>query len=874
MKNEFQVNAENYASRHRKKIIWYRILSILCCIVVFCTTYAMVLPAITLEEDGGTTEGGSTEAAEDPSGIVMSKLIKYDEATKGFTIRIESFVTGSTQIITKPQLVDIVLVLDASYSMELTGSFTVYTPVYNVSTNGTYYYMSDGQYRRAYYCNTCREWYTSAHTNSGGGGSGRTHNINGTKITPKTSEGSSTGVQFYSVSNMSYLTALKSAVASFIDNIAAVSADNRVAIVKFASGDSRYVQTDVTKTGNTQSYTQVVQGLTKLSATNVSTLKSSVNAIQAGGNTASDYGLQLAQGLLANAKADAADNKETYDRQQVVVMFTDGAPNHSGTGSMETSVANDAIAKAKTIKAEGTTIYTIGCLEGADATIHAPGTTGWSNLSNVNKYMNLVSSNFPAATSLTSTGNAAYPVDGSSYYKVVSEAGGIIDSFDEVSIEIGKAAVQLDEATELKDYISEQFNLTETARDDVYVHTETFNGKNDKGELLWVDDNNGPRPTGLTVTVEDGIKREGATGLVSVTGFDYSEYYVDLNAEPGATHKGKKLVVDIPIAPNPDAEATGMVKTNAPGSGLYNGGELVGEEFPFPEVEAPADINIKLSSSRVADIENNSISIKATGATDAAAYNAAAKEFGSEIKLSDTTETSFNLGGKNGLTSELFAIDHIAKEETPIDVVFDISNIPEGYVLYAKLDDNEKVVVPSLSGSAQYKLQPTGTMNLEFILEYSPYTTLTVVNETLGTTAEDLKFTYDISYKDYDGETVTKRFTLDMNKSTAELEAPITELAGIPLNNTVTIKESGYEGFTVLYRNTDGETLTAGDTYTLTMSDDTTIIVQNNAGKPLPSTGSSGALIITIIGISLIAFAGICALVLLLNKRLRGVQNS
>lgn len=49
MKNEIQLKAEQLNKKHRRKHFWYRILSVPACLVVFVTTYAMILPAITLE---------------------------------------------------------------------------------------------------------------------------------------------------------------------------------------------------------------------------------------------------------------------------------------------------------------------------------------------------------------------------------------------------------------------------------------------------------------------------------------------------------------------------------------------------------------------------------------------------------------------------------------------------------------------------------------------------------------------------------------------------------------------------------------------------------------------------------------------------------
>ena len=43
-------NAEKYRKRRVRKKLWQRIVSVMGCIVVFCTTYALILPAITLEQ--------------------------------------------------------------------------------------------------------------------------------------------------------------------------------------------------------------------------------------------------------------------------------------------------------------------------------------------------------------------------------------------------------------------------------------------------------------------------------------------------------------------------------------------------------------------------------------------------------------------------------------------------------------------------------------------------------------------------------------------------------------------------------------------------------------------------------------------------------
>lgn len=43
--------AEGYSARHRRKRIWKKLVTALGCLVVFCTTYALILPAITMERE-------------------------------------------------------------------------------------------------------------------------------------------------------------------------------------------------------------------------------------------------------------------------------------------------------------------------------------------------------------------------------------------------------------------------------------------------------------------------------------------------------------------------------------------------------------------------------------------------------------------------------------------------------------------------------------------------------------------------------------------------------------------------------------------------------------------------------------------------------
>ena len=51
MKLDALPGAEKYTKAHQRKKRWYRVVTCLACVVVFCTVYALILPAITLEKE-------------------------------------------------------------------------------------------------------------------------------------------------------------------------------------------------------------------------------------------------------------------------------------------------------------------------------------------------------------------------------------------------------------------------------------------------------------------------------------------------------------------------------------------------------------------------------------------------------------------------------------------------------------------------------------------------------------------------------------------------------------------------------------------------------------------------------------------------------
>lgn len=491
---------------------------------------ALSLVALPSFAEGEETGGGTaaTGGSSNTPGLELRKV--YNPSTGLLTL--EAYATGSTTTTTSTEPVDIILVLDVSGSMEDSIVSYTYTPVYEIDKNGTYYYQdANGQYQQAYYCSDCSNWYTEEHYDYWIFGSYH----GGTRLTPKTSA-DSTGTQFYTrtESTTKKIDALRSAVNGFIDSVAAKSANSQIAIVKFAGDKTDTVGNDTYREGRyTYNYSQIVRNLTTVDATGADALKTAVNALRAAGATAADYGMQHAQTIITGAANDG--------RKKVVVMFTDGEPNHNN--GFDNSVANDAISASKAMKnnGNGATVYTIGCFGGT------PG-------SNVTDYMNYVSSNYPNATSMTDAGTKA----SDNFYKTVGSTADLDAIFQEISQTAGGATLTLGSQTVLKDVVSEYFDLPENASSMITAQSYSCTGFDADGHPTW---SNTPDTASYTVTVNDKT--------ISVTGFDYSANWVGKDTTTGVMHTpGKKLVVTIPIVDN--GTGTGTVPTNGPDSAVYD----------------------------------------------------------------------------------------------------------------------------------------------------------------------------------------------------------------------------------------------------------------------------------------------------------------
>ena len=371
------------------------------------------------------------------------------------------------------------------------------------------------------------------------------------------------------------LVALKNAVNRFIDETADQNAKitdpakkNKISIVKFAGQMSNKIGNDTYDTGIWPwTYSQIVKGLTPVDQNGQNDLKAEVNKLTAAGATSADYGMALAQTAL----------QDSTDRNKVVVFFTDGKPNHDRDFDVE--VAADAINSAKALKTEGAKIYTIGVMAGAD-----PSDTD----SDINQYMNAMSSNYPDASAnqerwqwKITLGTRAE----GSYYKAASNADELTNIFGEISTEI-TSSVAADDKSVLTDTISEYFvpsGITAaadgTVSDGVKVSEVAASGTGEAPE--W--------GTPEEITDPVAVTLEGKT--IKVTGFNYSDKD-NLVVKKDGNWQGYKLQLEFNIAADKECttwqSGTHYYPTNVAGANnAKNAGLAYGKDGKTELTESP-----------------------------------------------------------------------------------------------------------------------------------------------------------------------------------------------------------------------------------------------------------------------------------------------
>lgn len=484
--------------------------------------------------------------------IVINKSI-HPNNDGSYALTIEAYATGTNSTTTQSVPLDIVLVLDVSGSMKETFSndeqyiaqeSQAYT-AWTIWNSDTLYY----KYKEDYYevqLDSTWDWgeFEYRYVLFFRDKDNKVHYLYGNSVQDNKPDYLSsnktiyTGV-LYKRTKPSKMYVLKSAVNNFIDTVAADASKNsvnhQIAIVKFAGTMKHEVGNDKYNEGlYSYNYSQTVVGLTSVSK-NEDTLKQKVSELTPGGATAADYGMQLANGLLSNSQEG---------RKQIVVMFTDGEPNHEN--GFDSNVANDAISAAKAMKDNKVTVYTIGAIQDPS--------------DKVKTFLDYTSSNYPGVNSMDDVGDKA----ADKYYKLVNTDTDLAGIFVTIASETTQTSAAANASSVLEDKLTGYFNFANFSGGNITgytVETAARTGDNTWGPAV------GASGVSVSVTGNDN-------DTIEITGFDYTSAY-NLVVNKDGQWQGNKLIVTFNIVLDESAEGwqagLNRVPTNANGFARIKG---------------------------------------------------------------------------------------------------------------------------------------------------------------------------------------------------------------------------------------------------------------------------------------------------------------
>lgn len=453
------------------------------------------------------------------------------------------------------------------------------------------------------------------------------------------------------------LNALKNAVNGFIDiindnDLYYVDADgkpdktkpreqrlgNRIAIVTYSTN------------ANNRTNGLIALGNSTTDESGVTSLKTTVNGLTAGGGTYAHKGMNMAYGILSPLN----DTRQL----RTTVFFTDGNPglNGSWTSTNNTTysaanprawgnvqqredsfrTANATIYYANQIKnladaSKGiiSNVYSVSIINDPDVQTQVylgKTSSNWLGANNMGWYSNnwntLANSwNYnhevylQAGTQGAITGTVgAQNTDGKNYSFASTSSEGLNEIFETIAGSSGGSDADLGGSTvAVMDIVSANFMLPNGADpDQITVYTAACTGgtegaltfgtpikakentaryhkitRNPDGTIEWSDED-------YDVDEDIEVSIEG-TNMIQVTGFDYASNFCGF--ENGVA-RGYKVLIEIPVKMDPEAVGGANSDSNEPGSGIYADLDGDGSLDPIitydpPKVDLPTNIFIE-----------------------------------------------------------------------------------------------------------------------------------------------------------------------------------------------------------------------------------------------------------------------------------------
>lgn len=353
----------------------------------------------------------------------------------------------------------------------------------------------------------------------------------------------------------SKMKALKDAASNFVDSVAkkavgtnSKTVDHRIAVVSFAS--------DVAN--NTNGFKQMKN------PDEAAAVKQVIRGLTADGGTLVDNGINTANAIFADNQIPSNEK-----RNRVVIVFTDGAPGLYGNWqSASVKTANDAISAAKISKdTYGATVFTIGIFAGAQNSLPIPDYTKYTiehdffgnyevspsdadQTKNSNRFMHLVSTNYPSATDIENPGAQN---KNTGYYLTASDSASLNNVFQQISNQIQDVnTTDLDGSAKVEDVVGTNFTFAGTEGSGVTIKTAPF-----------VSESNGQYTFGNEETASATVTATVDNGKISVTGFSFKDNWCGYDKTGGSqTAYGRKLIIEFKVRENTTGCDTASIPTN------------------------------------------------------------------------------------------------------------------------------------------------------------------------------------------------------------------------------------------------------------------------------------------------------------------------
>lgn len=375
--------------------------------------------------------------------------------------------------------------------------------------------------------------------------------------------------------------ALKAAAGRMVDSLEQQNQgleetlQSRIAIVNYCDANLSGIRMNLTRadTGGAAAARSVIESLTYA------------------GRTRIDEGMRYAQQIMKE-QADAS-------RSRVIILYTDGTPNHEEQTGFVMEKANQCIEMARSLKEDGVRIFTITVEPRADAvpgevlpsytkgeedfyiapfydpTLSYYNTSDENGLALIHRFMYLMSSDNPHAQDMD-TPNALDPADPGctrgedreTYYYTAAASSALSDVLRAIAEEVSHADAGLSAEAEARDEILTPFCL-DTERG-VAVSVSDYQGNGSWGE---------PRDITGRVQVESSGQQ------VTVSGYDYAAAFVSEQPHPSesadSSYRGSRLIISFAIRPQ-GTFGGNQLPTNSASSGIYKSSKATEAEVCYP----------------------------------------------------------------------------------------------------------------------------------------------------------------------------------------------------------------------------------------------------------------------------------------------------